>query len=98
MKREKKIAELRELIIALFETEDVLKANGIKESIYNEVLARDYPKGASKIIPTSMEIWKVDVSNYLTNLSEKYPDKAMKHKAFVALMGIVNLVEFSKEE
>lgn len=45
-----------------------------------------------------MEIWKRDVGDYLTLMSDGNADKITRHNAYLALMGIINLIELSEEE
>lgn len=90
-------SELKNLVVGFFQTSDIIHANKIKDSIYQKVLSCSYSISAQQLLDNSLSIWRVDVSNYLTSLDSNSISSNTKHQAYLALIGIINLIEFSKE-
>lgn len=87
--------ELIELMVKFFDSNDINEANTIKESIYHKVLSLYYTDGALRLVSESLNVWKMDISNYLTHLADNSVDQYSKQQAFLALRGIINLIEIS---
>lgn len=97
MSKQEKIQNLTRLILPFFETKNLEIANDIREKIYNDVRNRNYPGANKSLIYDSMEIFSQDINSYLTTLANRTPDRLMKHQAFLALKGIIVLIELSEE-
>ncbi|MEP6931248.1 MAG: hypothetical protein ABI850_14595 [Flavobacterium sp.] len=85
--------KLKSLVIAFLNSTKLEYAIEIKKEIYDIVLICPYTENIQKIVNDSIKRWDDDLSNYLTTFESK--DKFYTRQAYLALTGIINLVDIS---
>lgn len=94
MTKTQKKKELLDLLVNFFASENHHNAIRIQDKIFKEVLLCPFSPKASILLNHSIAIWQVDVSNYLTT----FHSNTFRHLAYLALLGIINLIDISELE
>lgn len=88
---------LNKKLTLFFGTNNINDANVVKDEIYKSVFSLNYDQSSLKLVINSKEVWSHDIGNYLTILSSGNVPSHVRHDAFLAMKGIINLIDFSED-